>query len=67
MLQAKREQSREVVVPSAMTEQELADFFSRLTGATRGEGRIAVDELDSKDWRSSKCGSPVASRPPVRR
>lgn len=52
MLRLKREQSRRVIVPSAMTEQELADFFSRLTGAIRSTGHLSVDELDRKDWRS---------------
>jgi HJR/Mrr/RecB family endonuclease len=52
LLMFKREQSKRVIVPSALTERELAEFYARMTvgpGAARGQG---LDELDRQDWRS---------------
>ncbi|MBX6741135.1 MAG: restriction endonuclease [Acetobacteraceae bacterium] len=52
LLTFKREQSRRVIVPSALTERELAELYSRMTfgsGSARGQ---ALDELDRQDWRS---------------
>ena len=52
LLRFKREQSRRVVVPSAMTEQELAEFFARMTMGTGGGRSHVLDDLDRQDWRS---------------
>jgi hypothetical protein len=51
LLKFKREQSRRVIVPSSMSESELAEFFSRLTAGGTGGGRTTLDDLDRKDWR----------------
>lgn len=51
LLSFKRSQSRKVIVPSAMTEAEMADFYARL--ATGRPGAIlGLDDLDRRDWRS---------------
>ena len=52
LLRFKREQSKRVIVPSALTERELAEFYARMTVgpvSARGQG---LDELDQQDWRS---------------
>jgi HJR/Mrr/RecB family endonuclease len=59
LLRQKRSLSRRVVVPSSMSERELAEFFSRLaTGFT--PTRDTLIDLDHKDWRSFEIW--VASR-----
>jgi HJR/Mrr/RecB family endonuclease len=51
LLRRKRSVSRRVVVPSSMSERELAEFFSRLaTGHAPTNGALA--DLDLKDWRN---------------
>jgi hypothetical protein len=52
LLRFKREQSRRVIVPSSMSDQELADFFSRLASAGRGGNRETLENIDRKDWHS---------------
>jgi HJR/Mrr/RecB family endonuclease len=51
LLQHKRSLSRRVVVPSSMSERELAEFFSRLVAGSASTHDVLVD-LDRKDWRS---------------
>jgi SNF2-related domain/Restriction endonuclease/Helicase conserved C-terminal domain len=60
LLDFKREQSRRVIVPSSMNENELAEFFARLTRGVAEVGRETLDNLDRKDWRSFETW--VASR-----
>lgn len=51
LLSFKRSQSRRVIVPSAMSEAELAGFYARLAMGKSGAG-LSLDDLDRKDWRS---------------
>jgi superfamily II DNA or RNA helicase len=51
LLSFKRSQSRRVIVPSAMSEAELAGFYARLAMGKSGVG-LGLDDLDRKDWRS---------------
>ena len=50
LLSFKRSQSRRVIVPSAMSEAELAGFYARLATGKGGAG-LGLDDLDRKDWR----------------
>jgi SNF2 family DNA or RNA helicase len=52
LLNFKRDQSRRIIVPSCMNENELAEFFARLTRGGSGGVRDTLDDLDHKDWRS---------------
>jgi hypothetical protein len=52
LLNFKRDQSRRIIVPSCMNENELAEFFARLTRGGNGGVRDILDDLDHKDWRS---------------
>jgi len=52
LLRRKRSQSRQVVVPSSMSEAELAELFARLATPGRTAGATGLADLDRKDWRS---------------
>ena len=52
LLTRKREQSRRVIVPSAMSERDFAEFYSRMTAGGVGVGHQTLDDIDRKDWRS---------------
>ena len=52
LLQHKRSLSRRVVVPSSMSERELAEFFSRLATGYAPSHDTLVDLADHKDWRN---------------
>jgi HJR/Mrr/RecB family endonuclease len=51
LLSFKRAQSRRVIVPSAMSEAELAEFYARMAAGRDCGPRHGLDELDRKDWR----------------
>jgi hypothetical protein len=51
LLTFKRAQSRRVVVPSAMSEAEFAEFYARMAAAGGGAPRHGLDDLDRRDWR----------------
>lgn len=51
LLSFKRTQSRRVIVPSAMSEAELAEFYARMAGGGRGAPHHGLDDLDRRDWR----------------
>jgi hypothetical protein len=52
LLSLKRAQSRRVIVPSAMSEAEFAEFYARMAAGRSGAARLGLDDLDLKDWRS---------------
>jgi HJR/Mrr/RecB family endonuclease len=52
LLTFKRAQSQRVIVPSALTEQELAEFYGRMATGTGHSRRSGLGDLDRQDWRS---------------
>lgn len=52
LLTYKREQSRRVIVPSALTDRDFAELYVRMTSARGATPSQDLNELDRLDWRS---------------
>jgi HJR/Mrr/RecB family endonuclease/superfamily II DNA or RNA helicase len=52
LLTYKRDQSRRVIVPSALTERDFADLYARMMSVHGAMPSQELDELDRLDWRN---------------